>query len=62
MKVTSSLTHPIRASVLLLVLVGIAIATDQPRVRAVLQPASERKPAPEFALKDSSDNTVSLKD
>jgi len=44
------------------VLVGIAIATDQPRVRAVLQPASERKPAPEFALKDSSDNTVSLKD
>jgi peroxiredoxin len=52
----------IRASVLLLALAGILIAADQPRVRAILQPANERRLAPEFALKDSSDNTVNLKD
>ena len=52
----------IRGLVLLLALVGILTAADQPRVRAILQPAKLRRPAPEFALKDSSDNTVSLKD
>ena len=52
----------IRGLVLLLGLVGILMAADQPRVRAILQPANERRPAPEFALKDTSDNTVSLKD
>src|SRR6266568_5040927 len=62
MKITSIRVPSIHASVLFLALVGVAIAADQARVRAILQPADERKPAPEFALKDSSDNTVSLKD
>ena len=62
MKSTSIRVPSIHASVLFLALVGVAIAADQARVRAILQPADERKPAPEFALKDSSDNTVSLKD
>ena len=62
MKITSIRVHPTHASVLLLALVGIAIAADQSKVRAILRLANERQPAPEFALKDSSDNTVSLKD
>ena len=45
---------------LLLTLAGVAAAADQPTVRAVLQPAGERKAAPEFALKDGSGKTVSL--
>jgi cytochrome c biogenesis protein CcmG/thiol:disulfide interchange protein DsbE len=53
--------HLPRASALLLTLATIAAAADQPTVRAVLQPANERKAAPEFALKDSSGATVSLK-
>ena len=61
MKITFIRIRPIRALVLLLTLGGITMAADQARVRAVLQPANERKPAPEFALKDSSDNLVSLK-
>jgi peroxiredoxin len=47
---------------LVLALAAIAIAADQPTVRAVLQPANERKAAPEFALKDSSGKTVTLQD
>jgi thiol-disulfide isomerase/thioredoxin len=61
MKITLIRTHPVQTLVLLLTLVGITMAADQARVRAVLQPASERKSAPEFALKDSSGNLVSLK-
>jgi peroxiredoxin len=61
MKITSARLL-IHASVLIFALAGILVAADQVRVRAILQPANERKPAPEFALKDSSDNTVSLKD
>jgi hypothetical protein len=41
-------------SSLLLTALGIAGAADQPTVRAALQPATDRKPAPEFALKNSS--------
>jgi peroxiredoxin len=46
---------------LILALAAIATAAEQPLVRAVLQPAGERKPAPEFSLQDSSGKTVSLK-
>jgi cytochrome c biogenesis protein CcmG/thiol:disulfide interchange protein DsbE len=53
--------HPLRASALLLSLAGIAAAADQPTVRAALQSATERKPAPDFALKDSSGKTIRLK-
>jgi len=61
MKVTFIRIRPIRALVLLLTLGGITMAADQARVRAILQPANEREPAPQFALKDSTDNLVSLK-
>jgi peroxiredoxin len=44
-----------------LALAGIATTADQPFVRAALQPATERKPAPDFVLKDSSGKTVKLK-
>lgn len=54
--------HSMRALALLLALVAIATAADQARVRAILQPATERRPAPEFALKDSSGETVKLSD
>ena len=49
------------ASTLFVALAGIAAAADQPKVRAVLQSDDERKPAPEFALKDSSGKTALLK-
>ncbi len=61
MKVSSMRIYPVRASALLLTLVGIAVAADQPRVRAALQPAKERKLAPEFALKDSLGRTTRLR-
>jgi peroxiredoxin len=51
----------VRASTLLLTLAGMAMAASQPRVSAVLQPANQRKPAPEFVLKDSSGKTTKLK-
>ena len=50
-----------RASALLLTLAGIATTADQSTVRAILYPANERKAAPEFALEDSSGNTIGLK-
>ena len=49
-------------SALLLAAAAIASAADQSAIRARLQPANERKPAPDFRLKDSSDKTVTLKD
>lgn len=61
MNVTAIRVHMVRASVLLLTLTGIATTAAQPAVHAILQPANERKSAPQFALKDSSGNTVSLK-
>lgn len=45
----------------LLTMTGIARAADQPTVRAVLQPANDRKAAAGFALKDSSGKTIKLK-
>jgi len=48
--------------IVLLALAGVATAAGQPAVRAALQPANERQPAPGFALQDSSGKTVQLKD
>jgi cytochrome c biogenesis protein CcmG/thiol:disulfide interchange protein DsbE len=50
------------ASALLGALLQVAAAADQPGVRAPLQSAKERKPAPNFVLQDSSGKTVQLKD
>src|SRR6266702_719356 len=61
MNVTGIRVHLAPASALLLALAGIATNADQPAVRAILQPASERKTAPPFALKDSSGKTITLK-
>jgi peroxiredoxin len=60
MNLISSRIRLLRAAALLLTLAGIATAADE--VRAVIQPADQRKPAPEFALKDNSGKAVSLKD
>ncbi|MBZ5585241.1 MAG: TlpA family protein disulfide reductase [Acidobacteriia bacterium] len=50
------------ASTLLLTAAGAATAVGQPGVRAIVQPASERKAAPQLALKDSTGKTISLTD
>jgi peroxiredoxin len=43
-------------------LAGLAIAADPAApVRAAIKPANERKPAPEFALKDSTGKMITLK-
>ena len=49
-------------SALFLAFAGFAAAADQPAVRAPLQSAKDRKPAPNFVLKDSSGKTAQLKD
>src|SRR6202162_1733940 len=59
MNVTAIRVHLLRALALLLTLAGIATTAD---LRAVLQPANERKAAPQFALKDSSGKKIELKD
>ena len=61
MNVTAIRVHLLRVSALLLTLAGIATTADQPTVRAILQPATERKAAPQFALKDRSGKIVRLK-
>jgi peroxiredoxin len=48
-------------ALILLTSIGIAAPAEQTRSSATVQPAAERKPAPEFALQDSSGKTVSLK-
>jgi peroxiredoxin len=58
MNVTAIRVHLPRALALLLTLAGIATTAN---VRAVLQPANERKAAPQFALKESSGKTIELK-
>lgn len=40
---------------------GLAAAAGQPTVRAILESSSSRRAAPDFALKDSSGETVTLK-
>jgi cytochrome c biogenesis protein CcmG/thiol:disulfide interchange protein DsbE len=49
------------AAAALFAIASHAAAADQPGMRAALQPMNERKPAPDFALKDSSGKTVKLK-
>jgi thiol-disulfide isomerase/thioredoxin len=51
---------PWASAALSLMLVGVGTAADQPAVRVTLQPANERKAAPEFMLKDRSDKIVTL--
>jgi cytochrome c biogenesis protein CcmG/thiol:disulfide interchange protein DsbE len=58
---TATRTFFVSASMLLLTLAPAA-AVAQPAVRAVVQPASERKAAPQFALKDSTGKTINLTD
>ena len=50
------------ASLMLLTLAVAAATADQPTVRVALLSAQDRKPAYNFALKDSSGRTVQLKD
>ncbi len=47
-------------SALLFTLTALSTAADEPTVRALLQPASDRKPAPAFTLTDNSGKTISL--
>ena len=49
------------ASALLFALAGTVTGAEEPMVRAVLQPADQRKPAPEFLLRDSSGKSIRLK-
>lgn len=58
---TATRTFLVAASMLLLTLAP-ATAIAQPAVRAIVQPASERKAAPQFALKDSTGKTINLTD
>jgi len=62
MNITLVRLHSMHALALLLALVAIATAAEIKHVRAILQPATERRPAPEFALKDSSGETAKLTD
>jgi peroxiredoxin len=62
MPATAIRTFLIRASTLLLTLAAIAPVIAQPAVRAIVQPAGERKAAPQFALKDSAGKTINLTD
>jgi cytochrome c biogenesis protein CcmG/thiol:disulfide interchange protein DsbE len=59
------ITHLHRSSLcaasLLLAVAGMAAAADQPAIRAALQPANQRKQAPDFVLKDSAGKTAKLK-
>lgn len=54
--------HILHASAALLTLTALPVVAAQNSVHATLQPASERKAAPEFVLKDSSGKTVRLRD
>jgi cytochrome c biogenesis protein CcmG/thiol:disulfide interchange protein DsbE len=57
----NSLLRTNAALALLLVLAGAIVATGQTPMRAALQPAKERKAAPDFALPDSSGKIITLK-
>jgi peroxiredoxin len=39
----------------------VALAAEEPTARAILQPVGDRKPAPEFLLRDSSGKSITLK-
>lgn len=46
----------------LLTWASFAVPLEQPAVRATLKPVNERKPSPQFALKDTTGNTARLAD
>lgn len=62
MSVMSARINLVLISALLLALFGVAAAADQRGVRAPLQAANDRKPAPDFELQDSSGKITRLKD
>jgi peroxiredoxin len=62
MPATRIRTFLIPASTLVLTLAAIAPVVGQPAGRAILQPASARKAAPRFTLKDSTGKTITLTD
>jgi cytochrome c biogenesis protein CcmG/thiol:disulfide interchange protein DsbE len=59
MKTTLSKTLPLAIAVLF-AMVTLAVAADEPGFRAVLQPESKRKPAPEINLEDSLGKAATL--
>ena len=61
MHVTLTRTY-VPAAMLFIAMAGIGIGAAQTNVRVAVQPAPERKAAPEFLLKDSSGKKVSLND
>ena len=50
------------APAVLLILAGVAAAAGQPAAGVALQPAKERKAAPDFVLQDASGKTAKLED
>ena len=58
----TSVRNSLMSAAALLTVVGMAVAVDQPSVRASLLSAKERKPASDYSLKDASGKTVTLKD
>ena len=60
MNVTSIRSQLLRVSVLVLAMSGIINSAEQPGLRAPLQPANDRKAAPEFGLEDSSGKVATL--
>jgi len=61
MNIASTRKYGRRALTIVLTMAGIVGAADQPTIRAVVKPSTDRKAAPEFALKDSSGKTRKLR-
>ena len=60
MRIAAVRSEFVGCSMLLLLLVWVAAAAPGPGVHATLEPANQRKPAPEIKLKESSGKTISL--
>lgn len=60
MNLVSCVINLMRGFIFLLLLYATAAAKDEPRIRAALQPAEQRKAAAEFSLEDSTGKTVNL--
>src|SRR5689334_21209745 len=56
----SSSKYSLAAIAMLFAIVALAVAADESGSRAVLQPAGQRKPAPEIKLEDSLGKTATL--
>ncbi len=57
----ATLNHLPHTAVVLFLAAGLCCAADEATVRASLQPANQRQPAPEFVLKDSKGKALNLK-